>query len=372
LYDYSRDTKEGEMSVLALILAGGRGTGLGILTGQRPKPAVPFGGRYLVIDFALSNLVNSSLNRVAVLAQFNPHSLQEYLGSGEAWGFGIQGKSTLQGQPTLQVWLPSMQRTGQEKYLGTADAVHQNRKFILDDGSDVVVILPGDHICKIDFRQVLRYHQEKAADLTIMVMKVAAQQSAQFGMLEMDADNRITRFVEKPAQSDLSLGSLGVYVFNTPHLLNALEADGRDPASAHDFGQNIIPKLVESGGRVYGFLHQGPWAGISTLHSLWQANLALLGEEPLLDLYDPHWVIHTCRTANPPVKIGQTGRVINSLVADGCVIKGEVIHSVLAPGVRVERGAVVRDAVVMGDTVIRSGARVSGCILDHDTQIYQH
>ena len=350
------------MSVLTLILAGGEGNRLSILGEKRVKPAIPFGGKYRIIDFSLSNVVNSDLYRVAVLTQYRPHSLIEHLGIGEPWDLNRRRPNG------LQIWQPYRGRRDQDWYQGTAGALHQNHNLIAEDGSDLLLVLSGDHIYKQDYRDLLRFHQEKGADLTVAVMDVCADEVHRFGIMSVDADQRITQFAEKPKQSDSSLASMGIYVFNTAFLLRRLEEDARDPTSAHDFGKNIIPKMVEHD-RTFAYPFAGYWVDVGTIAAYWETNLALLEEDPALDLYDPKWVIHTRSEERPPVKCRPPGKIDNSLLSNGCVIYGTVINSVLSPGVCVERGAVVRDSVIMNDTTVKAGALVNCCVLDKEIEI---
>lgn len=347
------------MSVLTLILAGGEGSRLSILGEKRAKPAVPFGGKYRIIDFALSNAVNSGLFRVAVLTQYRPHSLMQHIGRGEPWDLDRRAPEG------VQIWQPYRGRSAQDWYRGTADALYQNRAFIAEDGSEITLVLSGDHIYKQDYRDLLRYHRETGADLTVAVMHVRPDEVHRFGIMSVDAEQRITSFTEKPKQSDSTLASMGIYVFNTRFLLQRLEEDAADPHSAHDFGKNIIPAMVARD-RVYAYPFTGYWVDVGTIDAYWSTNLELLAEQPPLDLYDPRWIIHTRSEERAPVRFGPGCQVERSLLSNGCEIEGTVINSVLSPGVRVERGAVVRDAVIMNDTVIRAGAVVERCVCDKE------
>jgi glucose-1-phosphate adenylyltransferase len=350
------------MSVLTLILAGGQGSRLSILGEKRAKPAVPFGGKYRIIDFPLSNAVNSDLYRIAVLTQFRPHSLMEHIGIGEPWDLNRRPPNG------VRIWQPYRGRTDQDWYRGTADALYQNRNFIRDDGSQTLLILSGDHIYKQDYRDLLRFHQEKGADLTVAVMNVPQEEVSRFGIMSVDAGQKITRFVEKPKQSDSTLASMGIYVFNTAFLLEQLEEDAQDKNSAHDFGKNIIPHIVEMG-RAFAFPFLGYWVDVGTIQAYWETSMALLEENPGLDLYNMNWVIHTRSEERPPVKCIPPGEIINSIASNGCVIQGKVINSVLSPGVRVEKGAVVRDSVIMNNTIIMPGAQVICCVLDKEIEV---
>jgi glucose-1-phosphate adenylyltransferase len=350
------------MNVLTLILAGGEGSRLSILGEKRAKPAVPFGGKYRIIDFALSNAVNSDLYRIAVLTQYRPHSLMEHIGIGDPWDLDRRRPDG------IQIWQPYRGRSDQDWYRGTSDALYQNRTFIAEDRSDITLVLSGDHIYKQDYRDLLRYHQEKGADLTVAVMHVRPDEVHRFGIMSVDANYRITRFTEKPKQSESTLASMGIYVFNTDFMLRRLEEDAQDSSSAHDFGKSIIPKMVEQD-NVFAYPFSGYWVDVGTISAYWETNLALLQPQPELDLYDSEWVIRTRSEEKPPVKFGPHGEIDNSLLSNGCVINGTVINSVLSPGVRVERGAIVRDSVIMNDTTIQAGAVVDRCVLDKEITI---
>jgi len=347
------------MNVLAIILGGGRGGGLSVLTACRSKPAVPFGGKYRIIDFALSNLAHSGLEHVAVLAQYKSESLLSYLGTGESWGL----------KPgSLEFWLPSLERTGRERYVGTADAVYQNQRFILESGCEMVLILAGDHISYQNYTELIQFHQEKGAELTIATMPVPVEDVRRFGIMSVDENQKITWFVEKPGSAPNHYASKGIYVFNTEFLCKCLEEDAHHADSNHDFGRNIIPQVIE-GGRAYAYPYTEYWADINTVETYWKTNLALLGDEPLIQFNHPGWPILTLEPRRPPITIRPTGRVMNSMVCEGCVIEGEVTHSVLSPGVCIERGAVVRDSIILHDTIIRAGSVVSGCVIDKAVDI---
>lgn len=350
------------MSVLTLILAGGAGSRLSILGEKRAKPAVPFAGKYRIIDFPLSNAVNSDLYRIAVLTQFRPHSLMQHIGIAEPWDLNRRPPNG------LQIWQPYRGRSDQDWYRGTADALYQNRGFIREEGSETLLILSGDHIYKQDYRDLLRFHQDKHADLTVAVMNVPKDEVSRFGIMSVDASQKITRFAEKPKQSDSTLASMGIYVFNTRFLLDQLEKDATDKESSHDFGKNLIPKIVEMG-RAYAYPFIGYWVDVGTIQAYWETSMALLDKNPGLDLYDSKWVIHTRSEERPPVKCLPPGQIINSMVSNGCFIQGTVINSILSPGVQVEEGAVVRDSVIMNNSIIHAGTQVDRCILDKEIEI---
>lgn len=350
------------MNVSTLIMAGGEGRGLSILCEQRAKPAVPFAGQYRIIDFALSNAVNSGLDRIAVLVQYQPHSLMEHLGTSEPWSFNCHRTGT------IRIWPAYRGRSDQGWYRGTADALYQNRSFISDDPGDALLILCGDHIYKQDYRDLLRFHYEKRADLTIAVTHVRPEDVHRFGIMSLDANQRVTEFTEKPKESQSTLASMGIYVFNPKFLLERLEEDANEASSAHEIGKNMIPKLVERE-RVFGYLFNDYWADMGTIATYWETNLSLLASKPALDLYDRNWMIHTRPYERPPSKCSQPSQVEDAMISQGCVVHGRVVNSVLSPGVQVEYGAVVRDSIIMHDTIIRAGAQVHRSILDKQVDV---
>lgn len=344
------------MEVFSLILAGGEGSRLSILGEKRAKPAMPFAGKYRIIDFALSNCANSGLDNIAVLTQYRPHSLNEHIGTGRPWDLDRT-------RGGVRIWQPYRGRNDQDWYRGTADALYQNRNFIAGTRSDTLVVLSGDHIYKQDYRHMLRQHEESGADLTIAVMDVPREETHRFGIMTTGENDRIIEFHEKPQTFKGTLASMGIYVFRTEFLLRRLEEDARDPASAHDFGRNIIPAMIEQSA-VYAYRFNGYWVDVGTIPAYWQTNLELLADQPALDLYDEHWRIHTRSEERPPVKLNPGARTMRSLLSNGCTISGTVINSVLSPGVIVEAGAEVRDSIIMTDTIIRAGAKIDRCILD--------
>ncbi len=350
------------MSVLTLILAGGEGSRLSILSEKRAKPAVPFAGKYRIIDFPLSNAVNSDLYSVAVLTQYRPHSLMNHIGMGEPWDLNRRWPNG------VQIWQPYRGRSDQDWYQGTADALYQNRNFIADRACDEILVLSGDHIYKQDYRELLRFHRETKAEATVAVIDVKPEEVRRFGIMSVDGSQRVVRFEEKPKQSDSTLASMGIYVFNRETLIQRLEEDARDATSSHDFGKNIIPMMVERD-RVMAFPFSGYWVDVGTIQAYWEANLALLDDLPSLDLYDPKWRIHTRSEERPPAKFGGPAGVGRSLVSNGCIVYGTVVNSVLSPGVRVEPGAVVRDSVIMMDTIIERGATIDRCVLDKEIEV---
>jgi glucose-1-phosphate adenylyltransferase len=342
---------------LAVILAGGEGARLSILSEKRAKPAVPFAGKFRIIDFALSNCVNSHIDNVAVLTQYNPRSLSDHIGSGRPWDLD-------RNQGGIRILPPYIGRgKTSEWYRGTADAVLQNLSVVDQAPGDVVLILAGDHVYKMDYSPFVAFHRQRRADVTIAVRRVPLAEATRMGILAADETGRITEFQEKPKQPKSDLASMGVYVFSKRALHRWLTDDHPD------FGSDVIPAMLEGGARVYGYRFDGYWQDVGTIHSYWEANMALLEDRPQLDLYDRDWLMHTRSEERAPGKIGATAQVHRSLISHGCQVEGMVVNSVLSPGVVVGVGAVVRDSIVMFDTVIRSGAVVDRAILDKEVTV---
>jgi len=344
---------------MAVILAGGEGERLSILSSVRAKPAVPFGGKYRIIDFALSNCVNSEIDNVIVLTQYAPRSLADHIGLGRPWDLD----RTRGGVRLLQPYLARGKVA--EWYRGTADAVLQNMNVIEHSPGDVVLILAGDHIYKMDYGPFVAAHRRKRADVTVAVRRVPLADATRMGILALDEGGRVIEWQEKPKQPRSDLASMGVYVFSKRALRRWLSED------RVDFGAHVIPAMLEGGARVYGYRFDGYWQDVGTIQSYWEANMDLLEDVPELDLYDREWLIHTRSEERAPAKIGPTAQVHRSLISHGCLIDGTVVNSVLSPGVRVEVGAVVRDSIVMFDSVIRAGAVVDRSILDKEVTVGQ-
>src|SRR6266850_8287027 len=342
---------------MALILAGGEGERLSILSSVRAKPAVPFGGKYRIIDFTLSNCVNSDVNNVVVLTQYNPRSLNDHIGLGRPWDLD-RNKG---GVKLLQPYIARGRVA--EWYRGTADAVLQNVNVIEHDPADTIVVLAGDHIYKMDYQPFIAAHRRKRADVTIAVRRVPLAEATRMGILALDESDRVTEWQEKPKHPEGDLASMGVYVFSKRALRRWLNED------RNDFGRDVIPAMLDGGARVYGYRFQGYWQDVGTIQSYWEANLALLEDHPELDLYDREWLIHTRSEERAPAQVGPTAQVHRSMISHGCVINGTVVNSVLSPGVRVDVGAVVRDSIVMFDCIIRSGAVVDRSILDKEVVV---
>jgi len=349
------------MRVLAIILAGGEGRRLSILSQKRAKPAVPFAGKYRIIDFTLSNCANSGIYTVGIPTQYRPRSLNDHIRTGAPWDMDrMSGGVTL-----LQ---PYLGRSDSDWYAGNADAVQQNFDFIRHNRPEMVLILSGDHIYKMDYDRMILFHTENQADLTVATVPVTLEEASRYGILETDDSYRVIGFEEKPAMPKSRLASMGVYVFNTEMLSDMLKADVADPNSSRDFGKDIIPKMIHQQ-RVFAYPYSGYWVDVGTIQAYWEAHMDLLADNPPLDLNDRNWIIHTRSEERPPVNIRTGALVMHSLITDGCMIEGTVEYSVLSPGVRVERGAVVRYSIVMTDSVIRAGAMVDRAILDKNVEI---
>jgi glucose-1-phosphate adenylyltransferase len=342
---------------LAIVLAGGEGERLSLLSGVRAKPAVPFAGKYRIIDFTLSNCVNSGLDNVIVLTQYNPLSLNNHIGAGRPWDLDRNVGGIRVFQPFVARGRP------REWYRGTADAVAANPEIIQQSGADTVLVLAGDHIYKMDYGPFIQQHRRKRADVTIAVKPVPLSEAHRFGVLTLDDSDVVVDWQEKPRQPRSDLASLGIYVFSGRALERWL-GEGR-----HDFGKNIIPDMLSADARVYGYRFEGYWQDVGTVHSYWEAQMELLDDHPPLDLYDRDWVIHTRSEEQPPARIGATANIHRSLISHGCTVAGTVERSVLSPGVRVDPGAVVRDSVIMFDTVVRAGAVVDRAIIDKEVSV---
>lgn len=349
--------------MIAMILAGGQGSRLHVLTEKLAKPAVPFGGKYRIIDFPLSNCTNSGIDTVGILTQYQPLLLNEYIGNGQPWDL-----DRLFGG--VHVLPPYQQASGSDWYKGTANAIYQNIGFIERYDPQYVIILSGDQICKQDYSDFLRFHKEKNAEFSVAVMEVPWEEAPRFGLMVTDEDDRITEFQEKPANPRSNLASMGIYIFNWDILKKYLEADEADPQSENDFGKNVIPALLRDQRRMYAYHFSGYWKDVGTISSLWEANMEVLDPEHSgINLFDDGWKIYSRNSGNPGHKISSGAVVKNSMITDGCRIYGTVKHSVLFAGVVVEEGALVEDAVVMGGSVIRRGAHVSHCIIAENVEI---
>jgi glucose-1-phosphate adenylyltransferase len=344
----------------AMILAGGLGSRLCLLSEKRAKPAVPFGGKYRIIDFTLSNCVNSGIFDIGILTQYRPLSLRDHIGIGRPWDLDRKRGGVELLQP-FQGW------TETDWYRGTADAVWQNWQRIEERDAEHVLVLSGDHVYRMDYRPMIEAHLERGADATVAVTEIPIEQASQFGVVKTDAAGWISGFLEKPKDPPSGKISMGVYVLRTAALQEEMERDA-DRSTAHDFGKNILPALVEKG-RVAAYAFSGYWQDIGTLDSFYRANLDLLLDSPPFPLEDPRWPIFTPSSENPPARIGPRARVRSSIVTHGTIVNGTVERSVLFPGVVVEEGAVVRDSIVMGDSWIGPAAALDQVIADKRVHI---
>lgn len=349
------------MRVVAMIMAGGAGTRLTALSDNRAKPAVPFAGKFRIIDFTLSNCVNSGIFDVAVLTQYMPHSLNDHIGIGKPWDLDRQ-------RGGVHMLHPYQGKSQEDWYKGTANAIAQNIDYIRRSQADTVLILSGDHIYAQDYRKMLDFHYHTQADLTLAVRNVPLEETDRFGIMTVDDAMQVRDFHEKPKDRDKgTLASMGVYIFKTETLIARLQEDSPE-APRIDFGGDVIPNMIPRD-KVMAFLFDGYWVDVGTVQSYWETSLELTNPMPPLNLYDPDWVIHTRSQERPPVKIDPQGRVSQSLLSNGCVIRGTVEHSILSPGVYVSPGAIVRDSIILNDTWIGPGAIIDKTIVDTDVVI---
>ncbi len=344
-----------------MILAGGQGSRLGVLTAKVAKPAVPFGGKYRIIDFPLSNCAHSGIERVGVLTQYRPFELNNYLGNGNAWD--LDGR-----EGGVFILPPYARAKGADWYSGTADAIYQNLNFIEMSDPEYVLILSGDHIYAMDYSKMLDAHIAKGAEATIGVIRVPMEEASRFGILDAEPDGRITRFTEKPAQPTSDLASMGIYIFTKDFLHDYLVADAKREDSSHDFGKDIIPKMLSDGAKLFSYSFDGYWKDVGTIESLWQANMDFLADDPPIDI-GGSWRIRSANPPLPPHYIGPEAEVDHALLNEGAVVLGSVAHSVISSGVRIGKGAKVTDSVVMPFAVIEDGAVVDHAILGPRTNV---
>ncbi len=348
---------------IAMLLAGGQGSRLYELTQQTAKPAVTFGGKYKIIDFPLSNCINSGIDTVGVLTQYQPLALNEYVGNGAPWDLDRT-------RGGLTVLPPYMGSRRSDWYKGTANAIYQNINFIKQYSPDYVLILSGDHIYRMDYSLMLKQHKETAAACTIATITVPMEEASRFGICNTNPDGSIYEFEEKPKQPKNNQASMGIYIFSADILLKYLETDEADETSQNDFGKNIIPNLLRDNRNMYAYRFEGYWKDVGTIPSLWEANMEVLDPEHSgINLFDDDWKIYSRNSGMTGHKIAADAVVENSMITDGCRIKGNVKHSILFAGVQVEPGAVVEDAVVMGGTIIKAGAVVKHCIIAENVVI---
>ena len=347
---------------VAMILAGGQGSRLGALTKTVAKPAVPFGGKYRIIDFTLSNCLHSGFNTVGVLTQYQPLELNTYIGSGNPWDLNRNSGG-------VYVLPPYQSAEKGEWYKGTANAIYQNIEFVDKFNPKYVVILSGDHIYKMDYSKMLKFHKQKGADTTIAVIEVPWEEASRFGIMTADENGKITEFAEKPSKPKSNLASMGVYVFTWDVLKRYLRRDDKDPESSNDFGKNIIPAMLDAGKKMFAYAFDGYWKDVGTVQSLWEANMDLIAEPPAFDLYDKDWSIFSRNPVKPPHFTSKGASVCSSCVTEGCKIYGAVNHSILFEGVTVESGAVVEDSIVFPGSIIKKGATVKKSVIGEQTVI---
>lgn len=351
-----------KQEVVAMLLAGGQGSRLGVLTQKIAKPAVPYGGKYRIIDFPLSNCVNSGIEAVGVLTQYQPLVLNEYIGNGQPWD--LDGMNA-----GVQILSPYEKKGGADWYSGTANAIYQNINYIERYNPDYVVILSGDHIYKMDYSKMVAYHKEHNADCTIAVIDVPLAEASRFGILNTNPDGSIYEFDEKPAHPKSTNASMGIYVFSWDKLRRYLIEDEANPDSSNDFGKDILPKMLADGQRMYAYEFSGYWKDVGTIDSLWESNMDLLDPNVTLDLADENWKIYSRNPVVAPHYVSPTGVVQNSLISDGCIIHGNVDFSVLFSNVTIAPGAVVNDSILMPGVVVEEGAVIQYAIVSENAVI---
>ena len=345
-----------------MLLAGGQGSRLYALTNNIAKPAVAFGAKYRIIDFPLSNCINSGIDTVGVLTQYEPLELNEYIGNGQPWDLD----RTYGG---VHILSPYQAKKRSSWYEGTANAIYQNSGFMKKYDPDYVLVLSGDHIYKMNYAEMLRAHIRTVAACTIAAIEVPMKEASRFGILNTRQDGSIYEFEEKPKAPKSNLASMGIYIFTAEKLYKYLEEDDRDPDSEKDFGKNILPNMLKAGEKMFSYRFKGYWKDVGTISSLWESNMDLLGEDPAFDVGDSDWKIHSRNPLAPPEYIGEKAKVGNSMIALGCEIEGTVEHSVLSSNVVVEEGAIVKDSVIMAGTVIKKNAVVTYSILDENVVV---
>ena len=355
---------------LAMILAGGRGSRLGVLTKDQAKPGLLFGGKYRIIDFPLSNCRNSGINTVGILTQYQPLELNWYVGNGSSWDLDSD-------RGGAYILPPYESDGGSNWYRGTADAIYQNLNFVEMVGDDYVLILSGDHIYSMDYDKMLNFHKKHHAKVTIGTIRVPWDEASRFGIMVADETMRINKFQEKPAKPESNLASMGIYIFDRDVLESYLKADAKDEKSEHDFGKNVIPAMLKDKLPLYAYPFEGYWKDVGTIDSLWQANMDLIADEPPLDLNNPAWRIYSASQSMPPHFVGPEGSAKSSIVAEGSAILGNVINSIIFYDVTIEKGAKVSNSVILPGTVIKKGAVVDKAIIGerciiHDGAVVQN
>lgn len=347
---------------VAMLLAGGQGSRLYALTSSIAKPAVPFGGKYRIIDFPLSNCINSGIDTVGVLTQYQPLVLNDYIGNGQPWDLDrVYGG--------VHILSPYQAKSGSEWYKGTANAIYQNLDFIKRYDPEYVLILSGDHIYKMNYAKMLAFHKQKGADVTVACIKVPKKEASRFGIVNIDENNCIYEFEEKPKNPKSDFASMGIYIFNAKKLYNYLKEDKKNSNSSNDFGKDILPTMLDEGEKIFAYEFKGYWKDVGTVESLYEANMDLLGDNPTFDISDPSWRIHSKNPIAPPHYIGENGKVEGSIVALGCEIEGTCKDSVISANVTIEKGAEIVGSVVFSGCNIKSNAKIYNCIIDEQATI---
>lgn len=347
---------------IAMLLAGGQGSRLGALTRDLAKPAVPFGGKYRIIDFSLSNCTASGIDTVGVLTQYKPFMLHEHLGIGSAWDLAVEGGG-------VSILPPFTRESGGSWYAGTANAIYQNADFIDHYSPDYVLVISGDHIYEMDYALMLASHKARGADATIAVMEVPWEEASRFGIMDTSADGRITQFHEKPKQPKSNLASMGIYIFDWKLLKEFLMKDDALESSSHDFGKDVIPAILKAGKKLYAYRFNGYWKDVGTIESYFSAHMDLLGESPVFDICGQEKRLLSKSPVLPPHYLSPEANVINCIVTDGCVIEGEVMNSILFAGVRIGRGCVVRDSILLPGARVGTGVSIGRSIIGENAMI---
>lgn len=348
--------------IIALILAGGEGSRLGVLTRLVAKPAVLYGGKYRIIDFSLSNCINSGIDTVGVLTQYRPLQLNHHIGIGKPWDMDRMNGG-------VTILSPFTKQQKGEWYSGTADAVFQNIHYVDELAPKYVVILAGDHIYKMDYSQMLDFHKKNNADATISVIRVPFEETNRYGIMNASDDGKIYEFEEKPAQAKSNLASMGVYIFNWDVLKEFLIYDHHNEQSEHDFGKNVIPKLLADNRSIWAYPFSGYWRDVGTIQAYWESNMDLITRVPQFNLFDPNWKIYTPNPVKPAHYIGETGHVTRSIIAEGCMVYGHVKNSVVFPGVTIEKDVVIEDSIIMSNSIIKTGSSIKCTIVGEKTTI---
>lgn len=349
-------------SMIAMILAGGQGSRLGVLTKKIAKPAVPFGGKYRIIDFTLSNCTNSGIDTVGVLTQYMPLELNAYIGNGQAWDLDRQNGG-------ISILQPYVREQEGEWYSGTANSIYQNMHFIEAYNPEYVLILSGDHVYKMNYKLMLEHHKNRGAACTIAVIEVPMEEAHRFGVMNCDHDEKIYEFEEKPPEPKSNLASMGVYIFTWSKLKEYLIKDEADKTSKNDFGKNIIPEMLKSGEKLYAYKYGGYWKDVGTLESLWEANMDLLDPEVPIHLYDPPWKIYSKNPIKLPHYVGYDAEITNSMVTEGCIIDGKIKNSIVFQSVKIGKNAVIHNSILMPGVEIGEGVHVEYAIIGEETKI---